>query len=204
MLLHLAWVSNSQRNYKKSTINQVWEKKTINLAEACFEAKIKFCGVGSIAEVTDFGITNLYASSKRNTRKAIQEISKEFLWIRPSYILGLSQGRPRFVTEIRNNSKPIMIHNGNESQDFILLQDVLQGILIALERNLTGIVDIGSGRCTKVAEIAKAIAKKFGKPEPLVSSSKEMPNHYFESNILRNHGWRPHYTDTFFDATWEP
>lgn len=197
-LLHLAWVSNSQPNYKESLSNHVWAKKTIDIAKKCFEAKIKFCGIGSIAELNDLGETNFYAIAKREAQRATQEISKNFLWIRLSHVVSLIHSKPGLVREIKEYEGPVVIRNGNESQDFILLEDVIRGVRVALEENLTGIVDIGSGESRKVSGVAKVIARELGKPEPIIRKSNAIYNPPLNPQNLVSKGWLPTLTTLFF------
>lgn len=200
-LLHLAWASNSLPNYKRSPSNYVWAKKTVDIAKKCFEAKIKFCGVGSIAELNDFAESNYYAITKREAQRATQEISENFMWIRPSHIISLNHGKPGLVREIRECGGPVVIRNGNESQDFILLKDVLHGVRVALEEDFTGIVDIGSGQSYKVSQVAKVIARELGKPEPIIAESNEKNNPPLNPHKLVSKGWRPTFTTLFFQQT---
>lgn len=197
-LLHLAWISNSHLNYKQSFMNEVWQNQTVALAKACMQNNIRFCGMGSVAEIFDWESSNLYALSKRRTVMAIQEFSSEFTWIRPSYILALSQGKPTFVKEIKQSKDSIKIYNGNDRHDFVFLEDVLWGIQIAIYKNLTGIVDIGSGVSRRVDQVAKIIAHEFGKPEPIILEFGEIRNYKFDSLKLRSTGWQPTFTSEFF------
>ena len=62
-----------------------------------------------------------------------------------------------FISQALNN-KPITIHgDGSQTSDYIYIDDVIQGTLLAWEKNQPGVYNIGSGEETSVIELARRI-----------------------------------------------
>jgi len=64
---------------------------------------------------------------------------------------------PAFIDQALNN-KPITIHgDGRQTSDYVYIKDVVQGTLLAWEKNKPGVYNIGSGEETSVIDLAKRI-----------------------------------------------
>jgi len=62
-----------------------------------------------------------------------------------------------FINQALSN-KPITIHgDGTQASDFVYIDDVIQGTLLAWENNQPGVYNIGSGQETSVRELAERI-----------------------------------------------
>jgi UDP-glucose 4-epimerase len=65
--------------------------------------------------------------------------------------------------------KALSVANGGRyGVDFVLLDNVVQAAIMAAERKAVGVVNIGSGVRTTMAELARAITERFGGPEPRI------------------------------------
>lgn len=63
----------------------------------------------------------------------------------------------RFIKQALNN-EPITIYgDGNQSSDFLYIEDMLQGTFLALEKNITGVYNIGGGEEISIIDLAKRI-----------------------------------------------
>lgn len=59
--------------------------------------------------------------------------------------------------------KPILLSGkGNERLDFVYIRDVVEGILLVLEKRPAGILNIGSGSASSLKTIASTVSKVFG------------------------------------------
>lgn len=63
----------------------------------------------------------------------------------------------RFVTRALEN-KPITIYgDGNQTSDFTYIEDIIQGTVLAMEKNIPGTYNIASGKETSIKELAEEI-----------------------------------------------
>ena len=69
-----------------------------------------------------------------------------------------------FASRLLNGRPPMIFEDGNQSRDFTHVSDVVQGILLALESEAAvgQSVNLGTGRSTTVAEVARVIAEGLG------------------------------------------
>jgi UDP-glucose 4-epimerase len=68
--------------------------------------------------------------------------------------------------------------DGAQSRDFVHLDDVVQGVMAAWDKQYTGSVIIGSGASVSVSELVGAVREATGEPVPVVHVPKkngEMP-----------------------------
>ena len=75
-----------------------------------------------------------------------------------------------FASRLLNERPPIVFEDGEQSRDFIHVSDIVQGLLLALESDTAAghALNLGTGKPTTVAEIARVIADGLGldiKPE---------------------------------------
>ncbi len=76
-----------------------------------------------------------------------------------------------YFVRLAKEGKPIPLYeDGNIIRDFVFIDDVVRGILMALcSDNADGkIYDIGTGKETTLAEVADIIAKRYGAPSPQI------------------------------------
>lgn len=74
-----------------------------------------------------------------------------------------------FSTLIRNNEPINIFEDGNESRDFVYIDDVVEATILGIEQRQikTGIFNVGSGVATRVIDVAKTLINKFGAEVPL-------------------------------------
>ncbi len=69
----------------------------------------------------------------------------------------------RFIEALLTNKKPIIYGDGLQTRDFIYVDDVVDAILLALESNYVGAVNIGSGVETKIIDLLKLVEELIGR-----------------------------------------
>jgi dTDP-L-rhamnose 4-epimerase len=69
-----------------------------------------------------------------------------------------------FASRLLNDRPPVIFEDGEQSRDFIHVDDIVQGILLALEAEpaVGRAVNLGTGRPTTVNEIARILATRLG------------------------------------------
>jgi len=80
---------------------------------------------------------------------------------------------PRFINQALNNKSITIYGNGTQSSDFVYVKDVVQGTLLALEKNMPGIYNIGSGEETNIRDLAKQIISLTNSKSKLIQVDVE-------------------------------
>jgi UDP-glucose 4-epimerase len=65
---------------------------------------------------------------------------------------------PKFITRLHNNKAPIIFGDGKQTRDFIYVKDVVRANVLAMERPITGIFNIGNGQRINLNELAMILA----------------------------------------------
>ncbi|MBI2061504.1 MAG: NAD-dependent epimerase/dehydratase family protein [Nitrospirae bacterium] len=79
-----------------------------------------------------------------------------------------------FSSRLLNNHRPLVYEDGLQSRDFVSVKDIARANLMAMESDEANFeaINIGTGRPTSVAEVARLLAHALGKPiEPEVLNS---------------------------------
>jgi dTDP-L-rhamnose 4-epimerase len=68
-----------------------------------------------------------------------------------------------FASRLLNGRPPVIFEDGKQSRDFIHVSDIAEGILLALESDVSGeALNLGTGRAVTVDEIAAALGNGLG------------------------------------------
>ncbi len=75
-----------------------------------------------------------------------------------------------FVRQAKAGKTIQLYEDGEIIRDFVLIDDVRDAILAALDQDqaIGRVIDIGTGKRTTIAQIARLIARRYGAPEPAV------------------------------------
>lgn len=76
-----------------------------------------------------------------------------------------------FSSRLLNNQSPMIFEDGEQSRDFVHVDDIVQANLLALETDKADYqtLNIGTGRATTVREMARLLAEGLGKDvEPMI------------------------------------
>lgn len=65
-----------------------------------------------------------------------------------------------FIDKIKNNQSPIVFGNGKQTRDYIYVQDVVNANIKAMQKNIFGAFNIGTGKETSVNKLLKLISPK--------------------------------------------
>lgn len=179
MLFHLAWEGipdyselMCQKNLyaSKTLIDQVSDIPSIQkifVAGSCWEYEDH---KGSAKEDLDYQPNSDFTSTKHKIRKYTEQICQKndirWYWGRLFYVYGPGQHStsliPYLMSCCRENVKPI-INNPEGSNDFIYIDDVVEGLLGFLEKPVpSGIYNFGTGKSSSVRLIQRCITEIFG------------------------------------------
>jgi len=78
----------------------------------------------------------------------------------------------RFINQALNN-EPITIYgDGRQTSDFTYINDIVQGTILAMEKNKPGIYNISSGKETSIIDLAQKIIKLTDSKSKIILSKK--------------------------------
>jgi dTDP-L-rhamnose 4-epimerase len=84
-----------------------------------------------------------------------------------------------FASRLLNGRAPIIFEDGRQSRDFIHVTDIVEGIVRALDADVSGVaVNLGTGRSVTVEEIATTLSRELG-----VDVAAERNEHYRAGDI---------------------
>ena len=75
---------------------------------------------------------------------------------------------PKFIQRVRNCQPPVIYGDGEQTRDFVFVNDVVQANLKAMESNAQGVFNVANGIRTSVNELAGLIMKVSGKTESII------------------------------------
>ena len=76
-----------------------------------------------------------------------------------------------FTSALRRGEAPRVFEDGAQRRDFVHVRDVAAATVLACERHVSGVraFNVGSGTPRTVGDMARALAKALGGPEPIVT-----------------------------------
>ena len=124
-----------------------------------------------------YGMTKLEAElvAERYVKKGAQIISLRYF-----NVVGLGRRQaysgvvPRFLARLKTGMSPIIYGDGSQIKDFVFVHDVVQANLAAMASSVrSGFFNIGSGRPTSIADLARLMIKISGRSlEPKYSDPR--------------------------------
>lgn len=180
--LHIAWVTEPGI-YLSSRENINCLSASLALASELADAGCsRFVGVGScfeydlsrgfLSESSPLQPGSLYAACKLGCAFALEQIGAQSgmttTWARLFYLYGPGEDHRRLVPSVANGlirGEHVSVSSGEAIRDFLHAGDAADALCAVLESELTGPVNIGSGRPVSVREVVEVIGKILGRPE---------------------------------------
>ena len=66
---------------------------------------------------------------------------------------------PNFIYGLLNNKQPVIYGDGNQTRDFIYIEDIVRANILACESDYNGVVNIASGEGLSVNDLYKIICE---------------------------------------------
>jgi UDP-glucose 4-epimerase len=143
---------------------------------------------------------NTYGSTKYKAELEIIKSGMDFKIARPSNVYGKGLINKDnvihlFVKEILKGN-PVMIHgSGEQSRDFIHLNDVVSALIFLSNLEEKGLFNISTGKSTKVKSIAIKLMPGSNKRIKHDSSDREIEiglnNYKYDNAKILSRGWKP-------------
>jgi len=181
-ILHLAAVSRfapAEQNPELAIrVNVEGTLRVILAARKCKAERLVFSSTGSVyAHDVDVPIredakrepTSIYGLSKKFAEDLIMHYGKQdlrYVILRYGYVYGPGKdwgAIGSFLKRLSENQPPI-VYGGQQTNDFVYVDDVVQANLLALETHYTNhAYNIGTGRAYSILDVAKLCCELSGK-----------------------------------------
>lgn len=205
VVLHLAWTASGTDGYRSSPLNALWERASVELAEACSDVGATLFATGTCVDKSV--PQDRYTASKVSLRQKMEEgiAARRLCWLRPFYVFDPEVGRPALVADAlvaRTQGRPVFLRTPARSHDFVHADDVGRGVATAVTHDMRGEVDIGSGVVRSVRQLTEALGVSWSGPdEPTDDGSTDQdPSERSAADLapLGECGWIPSRTEEFF------
>ena len=220
-LIHLAAIvptSIVERDFLKSKrVNYIGTKNLIN-SLIKYRKDIKFFFFSSTSHVynsknkffriNEKSVTKPYSKYGKTKLLAENYIKKKLKKIKIKYCIGrifsfthqnqnTSFVVPNLFKKIKKSKgKNNILKNLNHFRDFISADDICSAIELIIKKEITGVINIGTGKKIQILKIANFFAKKF-KVRLIIKPNKN-PTYLISNNEkLKGIGWKPKKKDFF-------
>jgi len=184
IVLHLAWDVSHGRFYQAAA-NLDWLAASVHLARAAIDAGVsRIVGVGTCVEysppenddcdedTTPAEPNTLYGISKEALRRVISRYAAEngfsFAWARLFSLFGPFEDARRLVPSVSiqlARGLPAELSSGRALRDFMDVRDVGEALAMLTLSDVTGTVNVGSGRAVSIGAIADQLAEIAGRSD---------------------------------------
>lgn len=102
-----------------------------------------------------------------------------------------------WAAAVLRGERPHVCEDGQQTRDFVFVTDVARAFRLAVESDVVGVVNIGSGIATTVYQAARSVAEALGRPDltPVITHERRKGDvrHCYASNDLAREllGWSP-------------
>ena len=183
-ILHLAWCVEHGK-FWTDPANLDWVAATLALARAAADTGVRrFVGTGTCYEydwpaegpcdeyATPLAPHMLYDVSKDSCRRVLAAFFEgrqvAFSWARLFFLYGPGEAQGRLVSSIARAllaGEPALCSAGLAERDFMDVRDAGAALAALAMSEVQGIVNIGTGAASRVADIAQQLGRLAGRPE---------------------------------------
>jgi nucleoside-diphosphate-sugar epimerase len=192
-LLHLAWLVEPGR-FWSSPNNLEWVGASLELVRAFAERGGKravFSGTCAeyswnsqrfVEDKTPCSPSTLYGASKDGLRRIVAAYatvaSLSVAWGRIFFLYGPGEKQGRLMSDAIRDliaGRELLTSNGMQRRDFMHVYDVAGALAALANSNVTGPVNIASGKAICVRSILEQIANKTGNVNQIVFGARDLP-----------------------------
>jgi nucleoside-diphosphate-sugar epimerase len=203
-VLNLAWTSTAERGYRDNPENERWVDACAELVHESRRQGLHLVLTGSaLDDSTEEPVDSPYRKAKGDLRNRVASLISrgEVTWLRPHYVISIADRRPSLLRDFMtaNPSSSFRPLTPDAYHDFVDVQDVGSAIAAIVDRSLTGMVEIGSGKMRSVDEVLVAVGLHCGIQYSRTRVLPARPPRQ-GANIERlvATGWSPERTETLF------
>lgn len=204
--LHLAWEGLPDYSPARTRANL---DAGLRLFETLLRARIRRVVVagtcweygaaaGMVSETRAPADCGVFATAKNTLRSALGSAARatdlEYRWGRIFFVYGPGQRPDSLIPSCRAAfaaGRAPDIRQPRVAQDFIHVDDVAEGLVALVERDIaSGVYNLGTGRPTSVGAVANAVARHFGVAPPYADSSHDLGFWADNAKTAGATGWR--------------
>jgi UDP-glucose 4-epimerase len=104
---------------------------------------------------------------------------------------------PKFIKVVTGGKAPTIYGDGEQTRDFVYVNDVVRANLLAAESDITGVFNIGTGEKISLNQLVQVILKTMSRNEikPLYAEEKpgEVKHSLADISKAGAFGWKPEY-----------
>jgi nucleoside-diphosphate-sugar epimerase len=210
--LHLAWVA-TPGVYLNSPENEVQAAQSSDLFRGLIERGVSHvAGTGTCIEYaastaplreddSQLAPAAPYSRAKVDTCRRLQSLADaaqvDWSWFRVFYPFGEGENperMPSWLMRKLSGGEAVELKTPDSVKDYVHIDDVAAGLLLALEKRVPGAVNIGSGEGVRILDLAREIARIVGADPALVSRANPPSLDPFPVTVadmakLRSAGW---------------
>lgn len=163
ILLYFGWYSNREDDYQHSVTNFLWLERATKAIDFAKKRGMKIVIPGSSAEYLNSS-NSPYVQSKRTLLDRLRESEINFLWPRIFYAFSIEDLRPRIVRQASKSyvsRRSLTLRSAYDAQDYVEVKDVAVQIAKALNQQMSGEIDIGSGQIHKTYDLVRRAFPKL-------------------------------------------
>ena len=143
-----------------------------------------------------------YARCKNELRLKLEADAKKedfrFCWGRVFYPYGPREHPSRLCSSIiqkLSRGEKLVLKTPRSTKDYIYIEDLAAAVLLLVEKQFHGTINLGTGIAVTVKEIARQLGEIMGKPELIEENNQSAvdPLDYVVADASRLHslGWQP-------------
>ena len=192
ILVHLAENNNISEvetiglkfiNYNMNILNSILKKKWKHVIY-----------ISSIAASGDCNQTSVYKKNKLACEKIILELQGTVL--RMTNLYGPLMSKNNVFSDIikQLNKEVIILKNANSIRDFLWIEDGIQAIIDTINKRPGGILNVASGKCLSIKDLAKnilSLSKKDNKEIKSIEKKKDILKVINIEDTKKILNWRP-------------
>ena len=99
-----------------------------------------------------------------------------------------------FATKMLKGEQPVIFGDGNQTRDYVYIEDVVRANIMAMEKDITGVFNVGTGKETSVNQLFEYIKKftNFEIEKEYAEEKKEVKRSCLTiEKIQKVLGWKP-------------
>lgn len=104
---------------------------------------------------------------------------------------------PNSIIKIANDESPVIYGSGNQTRDFVFVQDAVQASILAAECKLNGVINVGSGRKISINKLISLIIKLLGKDvQPVYKEARagDIKESWADLSLANSIGYLPRFS----------
>lgn len=213
--VHMAWIT-TPGVYLESAENELFRDSSLAFLRRIREAGTQYIvGLGTCIEYritsgplseerTPIEPTTLYARCKDQLRRSLAADAEahgfEFCWARVFYPYGPGEHPSRLCSSIVQKitrGEKVLLKTPQSAKDYIYIEDLAAALMAVIEKRFVGAINLGTGKCESVEQIARRIGDLLNHPELVEAQNPPaldpFPFVVADNTRLRQLGWKPEY-----------